>query len=41
MTKMAMLGTAGAGAMIDCTSALPQAYASRDVKSAPINARTY
>lgn len=39
MTKMELLGTAGAGNMVDCTSALPKAHASRDVKSAPINGR--
>jgi hypothetical protein len=41
MTKMALLGTPGPSAMVDCTSALPRAHASRDMKSTPINGRTY
>lgn len=41
MAKMELLGSAGAGSMVDCTAALPQTHyrSRRDQKRAPIFAR--
>lgn len=40
MTKMSLLGTAGANSLIDCTGSVPQGTNSkREMRAAPINDR--